>query len=128
MNRFIVLLLAVLLTLPATTSFAAPTIEELQQQIADIVEELDDLSDRLETPERHSALDRISFSGDLRNTADSIHYQDLTFNPGIKVDFTDFFNKVGGGVFGSFVAFNPADPDSGLNSGFVASAMDCVFQ
>jgi len=127
MNRFIVLLLAVLLTLPATTSFAAPTIEELQQQIADIVEELDDLSDRLETPERHSALDRISFSGDLRNTADSIHYQDLTFNPGIKVDFTDFFNKVGGGVFGSFVAFNPADPDSGLNSGFVASAMDNMF-
>ncbi len=107
MSRFIVLLLAVLLTLPAATSFAAPTIEELQKQIADIAEELEDLSDRLETPERHSALDRISFSGDLRNTADSLHYQDVTFNPGIKVDFDDFVAKTMGGTFG-----NPADPTS----------------
>ncbi|MEE4252920.1 MAG: hypothetical protein V2I50_02645, partial [Desulfuromusa sp.] len=82
MNKFIVLLLATLLTLPAVTSFAAPpTIEELQKQIADIVEELDDLNDRLAAPERHSALDKITFTGDLRNTADSIHYQDVTFNP-----------------------------------------------
>ncbi|MDA3808389.1 MAG: DUF3373 family protein [Thiomicrorhabdus sp.] len=95
MNRFIVSLLAVLLTLPAVTAFAAPTIEELQIQIAEIAEELEYMSDRLNKPERHSALDRISFSGDLRNTADSIHYQDVTFNPGIKVDFTDFFNKAG---------------------------------
>jgi hypothetical protein len=86
MNRFIVSLLAVLLTLPAVTSFAAPTIEELQSQIAEIAEELEYMSDRLNKPERHSALDRISFSGDLRNTADSIHYQDVTFSPGIKMD------------------------------------------
>ncbi len=93
MSRFIILLLAVLLTLPAATSFAAPTIEELQKQIADIVEELDDLSDRLEAPERHSALDRISFTGDFRNTVDSLHYQDVTWNPGIKVDYDDFGAK-----------------------------------
>lgn len=92
MNRFIVLLLAVLLTMPATL-FAAPTIEELQTQIADILEELDDLSDRLEGPEKHYATDRISFYGDLRSTVDSLHYQDVTFNPGIKVDFDDFGAK-----------------------------------
>nr|WP_321394682.1 DUF3373 family protein [uncultured Desulfuromusa sp.] len=100
MNRFIVLLLAILLTLPAV-SFAAPTIEELQKQIADIVEELDDLNDRLDKPERHSALDRISFSGDLRTTADSIHYQDVTFNPGIKVDYSDFFGQLYAQNFGT---------------------------
>jgi len=116
MNRFIVLLLAVLLTLPAATTFAAPTIEELQKQIADIVEELDDLSDRLETPERHSAMDKISFSGDIRVTADSLHYQDVTFNPGIKVDFDDFVDKAMGGTFG-----NPADPTSPLSKMMIAN-------
>jgi len=115
MSRFVVLLLAVLLTLPVTTSFAAPTIEELQTQIADIMEELDDLNDRLEQPERHSAMDKISFSGDLRNTVDSLHYQDVTFNPGINVDFSHFFTEVAEGAgmvagdasFGHFADFNP---------------------
>ncbi|MDX2479389.1 MAG: DUF3373 family protein [Desulfuromusa sp.] len=128
MNRFIVSLLAILLILPAAPSFSAtPTIEELQAQIAEIAEELEEVSDRLEKPERHSALDRISFTGDLRSTADSLHYNDVTFNPGIKVDFTDFFNKAGSGEFGSFVAFDPANPENGLNDGFVASAMDNMF-
>ncbi|MEA3545448.1 MAG: DUF3373 family protein, partial [Thermodesulfobacteriota bacterium] len=102
MNKLFVLLLTALFLLPSVL-FAAPTIEELQQQIADIVEELDELSDRLEGPEKHSALDRISFYGDLRTTADSLHYQDVTFSPGIKVDFTDFFSKVG-------ASMNPAAP------------------
>lgn len=88
MSRFITLLLAVLLTVPAipvTKAFAAPTVEELQAQIADIMEELDDLNDRLAKPERHSAMDRISFSGDFRNTVDSLHYKDVVFNPGTKM-------------------------------------------
>ncbi len=84
MNRFLVLLLAVLLTIPATV-FADPTVEELQAQIADILEELDDLSDRLEGPEKHTAMDRISFTGDLRNTVDSLHYKNVVFSPGMKV-------------------------------------------
>ncbi|MDX2494068.1 MAG: DUF3373 family protein, partial [Desulfuromusa sp.] len=133
MNRFIVSLLAVLLTLPAATSFAAPTIEELQKQIAEIAEELEDMSDRLDKPERHSALDRISFSGDLRSTADSIHYQDVTFNPGIKVDFSDFFTEAAEGMgmipgdqslgtFGS--TFNPMDPSAG---GAPTTGLDYLF-
>jgi len=93
MNRFIVLLLAILLTLPAVSFAAPPTIEELQKQIADIVEELDDLNSRMDAPETHTALDRITFTGDLRNTVDSLHYQDVTWNPGIKVDFDDFAAK-----------------------------------
>ncbi|MFK5925117.1 MAG: DUF3373 family protein [Desulfuromusa sp.] len=133
MNRFIVLLLAVLLTLPATTSFAAPTIEELQKQIADIVEELDDLNDRLDKPERHSATDRISFTGDLRNTVDSLHYQDVTFNPGINVDFSHFFTEAAEGMgmipgdqsLGTFgPTFNPMDPSAG---GAPTTALDNMF-
>ncbi|SDZ83990.1 Protein of unknown function [Desulfuromusa kysingii] len=123
MNRFIVLLLASLLALP-TISFAAPTIEELQKQIADIVEELDDLNDRLEKPERHSALDRISFSGDLRTTADSLHYQDITFNPGIKVDFDAFSADMMAGTFstqltdagGNGLTFLVGDPGTNSNN------------
>lgn len=95
MKRFFVLMLAALLIFPATSFAAQPTIEDLQKQIAEIMEELDDLNDRVDLPERHSALDRISFYGDLRVKADSLHYKDVTFNPGINVDFTDFFTKVG---------------------------------
>lgn len=125
MSRFITLLLAVLLTVPAipvTKAFAAPTVEELQAQIADIMDELDDLNDRLAKPERHSATDRISFTGDLRNTVDSLHYNDVTFNPGIKVDFSDFFTSAAEGMgmipgdqsLGTFGAgFNPMDPANG---------------
>ncbi|MCW8860418.1 MAG: DUF3373 domain-containing protein, partial [Deltaproteobacteria bacterium] len=122
MNRFIFLMMAVLLTLPATLLAAQPTIEDLQKQIAEIMEELDDLSDRLEKPERHSALDKISFYGDLRNTVDSLHYQDVTFNPGIKVDFNHFFTEAAEGMgmlpgdqsLGTFgLTFNPMDPSAG---------------
>ena len=108
MSRFIVLFLSALLLLPSFTfAAAAPTMEELQAQIADIMDELDDLSDRLEGPERHSAMDRISFSGDFRNTVDSLHYKDITFNPGIQVDYGDFGEKMFAGEFGGF------DPDTG---------------
>ena len=87
MSKILVLFLSTLLLLPSFV-FAAPepTMEELQAQIADIMDELDDLSDRLEGPERHTATDRISFSGDFRNTIDTLHYKDVAYNPGIKVN------------------------------------------
>ncbi len=98
MSRFFVLLLAMLFAVPTMPVLAAekqPTIEELQAQIADIMDELDDLNDRLAKPERHSAMDRISFSGDFRNTIDSLHYQDVVFNPGMKVRMPAAY---GGGI------------------------------
>lgn len=103
MKRFFILMMATLLLIPATSFAADPSIDDLQKQIAEIMEELDDLSDRLEKPERHAATDRISFYGDLRVKADSLHYQDVTFSPGVKVDFTDFFTKVG-------MSLNPTAP------------------
>ena len=105
MKKFLILMMAALLLVSASSFAAQPTIEDLQKQIAEIMEELDDLNDRVDKPERHAALDRISFYGDLRSTVDTLHYQDVTWNPGIKVDFTDFFNQVG-------ASLNPAYPNT----------------
>ncbi len=131
MKKFLLLVMAALLAFPMT-AFAANSEEammkELQKQIADLSEELEELSDRLDGAERHSVLDRIEFSGDLRSKAHSIHYQDVTFNPGINVDFQDFFEKLApatvpnpnfpvglpteqSGPLGGFVSFNPMVPD-----------------
>ncbi len=57
MHKFLTILMVLLLLAPATVM--ATTIDELQ-------EELDALSDRLERAERKVAVDRVSFTGDLR--------------------------------------------------------------
>ncbi len=90
MSKLICLALAALLALPVT-GFAASSeeamMQELQKQIQELSEELEDLNDRLNDAERHSALDRIEFSGDMRNKVDSLHYEDVTVNQGFLVDF-----------------------------------------
>jgi hypothetical protein len=110
MKKFLLLVMAALVAFPLT-AFAATSEEammaELQKQIADLSEELEELSDRLDGAERHSTLDRIEFSGDLRARAHSLHYQDVTFNPGINVDFDKFGMDAMSGAFG-----NPADSTS----------------
>ncbi len=102
MNRIIFVLLAGLLLVPSALLAAQPTIEELRQQVADIVEEIEELQDRVDKPERHAATDRISWYGDIRVKADGLHYQNVTWNPGVLVDFDDFGAK----------ALNPLDPDN----------------
>ncbi len=106
-------MLATLLLIPATSFAADPTIEDLQKQIAEIMEELEDLNDRVSVPERHAALDRISFYGDLRTQANSVHYDDITYSPGIKVDFTDFFMKAG-----AWQTDSPSGSQAALNTLF----------
>jgi len=85
MNKFLTMLMVLLLLAPATVM--AATVDELQQQ-------LDELSQRLDKAERHVATDRISWYGDLRNNAHSLHYKDVTFSPGIQVDYQDFGGKM----------------------------------
>jgi Protein of unknown function (DUF3373) len=141
MKRFFILMMATLLLIPATSFAADPTIDDLQKQIAEIMEELDDLSDRLEKPERHAATDRISFYGDLRTKADSLHYQDVTFNPGVMVDFNHFFTEAAEGAgmipgdpatdptyqsLGVFQDFNMADPSASVITAD-SSALDKMF-
>ena len=115
MRKMLIALLVATLTVPATV-LAAPTVEELQQQIQALQEQLnaiasqvketpkaeageededalEELTARVDKVERKSALDRINWYGDLRNKVDTLHYQDVTWNPGIQVDFDDFAAK-----------------------------------
>lgn len=84
-------------------------IADLKKQLEDITTELDDINDRVDNNERHSALDRILITGDFRTKAHSLHYQNVTWNPAIKVNFSDFGAKAMSGVFGM-----PNDPASPL--------------
>jgi hypothetical protein len=43
------------------------------------------MSDRIDRTEKHTATDRISWYGDLRVKADTLHYKDLTYNPGARL-------------------------------------------
>ncbi len=88
MQRFFVLILAVLLTLPATLVAAAEVdLERLQQQIKELTEELEYLNERVDKNERHTALDRINWYGDLRVKADSLHYNNVAQNRGTLATF-----------------------------------------
>jgi hypothetical protein len=121
MQKLLYLVMAALLALPATV-FAASSedamISELQKQIQELSEELEDLNDRVDDAERHTALDRIEFTGDLRFKAHSLHFNDVTYNPGINVNFQDFYEKLvpaamgsQSGSLGGFVGLNPQIPD-----------------
>ncbi|KIO38355.1 MULTISPECIES: DUF3373 domain-containing protein [unclassified Shewanella] len=87
----------------------AQKLAELKQQLADLTEEIEDINSRVDKNERHSALDRIQLTGDFRTKAHSLHYQNVTWNPAIKVDFNDFGAKAMSGAFGM-----PNDPNSPL--------------
>jgi hypothetical protein len=119
MQKFLYLIMAALLALPAT-AFAVgqddAMISELTKQIQELSEELEELNDRVDGAERHATLDRIEFSGDLRSRVHSLHYQDVTFNPGINVDFDKFGADAMSGAFGS-----PTDPTSPLSQMMAAN-------
>ncbi len=123
MRKLFIALLVATLAIPATV-MAAPTVEELQQQIqalqnqlnslatqvketektaqpADIKDDLEKLSARIDQNERHSALDRISWYGDMRAKADSLVYKGITLNQGYYIK--------GMGMMGSGVEKYDAD-------------------
>jgi hypothetical protein len=140
MRKLFTLLIAGLLLIPATAMSATP--EELQKKIDLMTEDISYLMDRLDKAELHTATDRISFSGDFRTKADTLHYQDTTWNPAINVDFQDFFSGlapaagvVAGPPFplGQFAAFNPNNPDpdangvANLDGSINPSALDNMF-
>ncbi len=94
----------------------AQKLAELKQQLADLTEEIDDINSRVDKNERHTALDRLEITGDFRTKAHSLHYQNVTWNPAIKVDFNDFGTKAMSGAFGM-----PNDPDSPLGQMMAAN-------
>ena len=58
---------------PPAPAVAAPTPAAAPAQ-----SEIKELAKRLDKVEKHSVLDRIEFSGDMRVKADSLHYDDVT--------------------------------------------------
>jgi hypothetical protein len=78
----------------------AQKIADLKQQLATINEDLDDLNSRVDKTERHTALDRVAITGDFRTKAHSLHYQNVTWNPAMNVNFSDFGAKAMSGAFG----------------------------
>ncbi|QYJ90523.1 DUF3373 domain-containing protein [Shewanella halotolerans] len=94
----------------------AQKIAELKQQLADLTEEIDIINSRVDKNERHTALDRLEITGDFRTKAHSLHYQNVTWNPAIKVDFNDFGAKAMSGAFGM-----PNDPNSPLGQMMAAN-------
>ncbi|PKN13269.1 MAG: DUF3373 domain-containing protein [Deltaproteobacteria bacterium HGW-Deltaproteobacteria-4] len=143
MKKFVAICATALFLAPAVLCAETGT-AELQLKLDELTKELAEISSRVDATEKHTATDRIQFTGDLRVKADTLHYQDSTWNPAIKVDYTDFFNKVGAAMgpgpsypLGTFGAFNPNDPDGDgnpLTNGPVAvdytqnpSALDKMF-
>jgi len=104
-------------TAPAAVSNSA--IDELRAQIAAISEELEYMSERVDETETHSALDRITFTGDFRTKVDSLHYNDVTWNPGIMVNYPQFFMDTAMGNFGTIYnpSNTPENPLSDLQAG-----------
>ena len=107
--------------LTSTNTFAAEPqdaakIAELKQQLADITEELEDLNTRVAKNERHSATDRIQLTGDFRVKAHSLHYQNVTWNPAIAVNFSDFGMRAMAGEYG-----NPMDASSPIGKMMAAN-------
>jgi hypothetical protein len=76
MKRLIVLLLSILLILPAFAG--AATVADLEKQLEELKSDIYELSDRTDATEMHAATDNISWYGDLRVKADSVHYKNVT--------------------------------------------------
>jgi hypothetical protein len=85
------------------------TLESLKKKIDELSSELGEMSGRVDKAERHSALDRINWYGDLRVKGDTLHYKDVTTSQGVFFDFADFGQRAMAGEFGS-----PTDPNSVL--------------
>jgi len=126
MRKLFAFLLVALLALPATALAAndAQNVEGLRKQVKDLSQRLDEISGRINKNTIKRAVDRFNWYGDMRVKADTLHYRDVTFNPGIQVDFTDFANKAMNGDFG-----DPNDATSPLGQMLAANpALATAFQ
>lgn len=106
MKKFVALCSAALLFSPIALHAETGT-ADLQSKLDKLTKEVAEMSKRLDANEKHSATDRLLFTGDFRTKADSLHYQESTWSPGVAVDFNDFGFKAMNGVFG-----DPGNPDS----------------
>jgi hypothetical protein len=74
MKRLIVLL-SILLTIPAFAG--AATVADLEKQLNELRAEIEELSERTDATEMHTATDKISWYGDMRVKADTTSQRDV---------------------------------------------------
>lgn len=95
--------------------------EELQKKIeametadSEKKEQINEMDERLNKAELHTATDKISFGIDFRTRADSIHYKDLSVAPSALTN-------------GFFVNYNPANPFlGGFNGGTLSELQSLI--
>ena len=95
--------------------------EELQKKIevmesadSEKKEQIEEMDERLNKAELHTATDKISFGIDFRTRADSIHYQDIQVAPSALTN-------------GFFVNYNPANPFlGGFNGGTLSELQSLI--
>ncbi len=72
-------------------------IQKLESENVKKTDEIEEIDDRLNVAEMHTASDKISFGVDLRTKANSISYKDMLFAPSSLIQ--GFFTPVGMGGF-----------------------------
>ena len=92
MKKLVAICATALLLSPV--ALRAETDAELQLKLDQMTKELSEISKRLDATEKHTATDRIQFTGDLRVKADTLHYQDTIWSPGVAVDTDKFLMDV----------------------------------
>ena len=113
MKKFVAICATALLLSPLALHAETGT-ADLQLKLDQMSKELSEVSKRLDATEKHTATDRIQFTGDMRTKADTLHYQEMTWNPAIGVDFFDFFGKVMNQDLGAINpgTFDPTAPNT----------------
>ncbi|MDZ4185224.1 MAG: hypothetical protein U1D97_09625, partial [Desulfuromonadales bacterium] len=118
MKKLVAICATALLLSPV--ALRAETDAELQLKLDQMTKELSEISKRLDATEKHTATDRIQFTGDLRVKADTLHYQDATWSPGVALDMQQFAADTFSGAFGLLdpATMQPLDPNSPI-AGFM---------
>jgi len=91
-------------------------LEKLEQANAEKKSEIEEMDERLNKAELHTATDKISFGIELRSRAESLHYKDMRFAP------TQFVAQL-------FQPYNPGMPlMGGINGATLAEAQSLMGQ
>ncbi|TKB55487.1 DUF3373 domain-containing protein [Ferrimonas aestuarii] len=88
-------------------------VDTLKRQLAELMEEVEYLSERVDRPETHAATDRVAITGDFRTKVHSLHYQDVSWGPGMTVQTPDG-QRMAMSMFGPGVKPMPKDIDNDL--------------
>lgn len=83
---------AILLCIPINLPASGET-DTMKKEIESLQEQLDEMDERLNKTELHSATDKVSFGLEFRTRADSIHYSDIQAAPSWLM--AGFFTPVG---------------------------------